>query len=326
MSRFSPKAHAEIAATGAAVLRDHIHLAAPAAPRPNNEPPLGHLPGNLEAELDAVNNIVSDLWSRGKADFDERCASQCLEVAYCETTAAIYSLKKQVTLAEQHVRQAQALRPTSRGSSAMSHLRTLHQRLKTIEAALGPAPLPEDGSTPGMFVQRRIPADNSCLFHSINDIFYNGSSTAMELRQQCADFMKKQAETKSETLGEDFVVGYADEVLDSTNWGGGVEIDIFSELNQSQIVVFDVENQNEEVFGQHRHTKTRAYLLYLGGNHYDILSWNPGTGSPEQLVFSIRDETCERRARRAASKLSSTSNWRVGGTVRNVAMLRQTSF
>jgi hypothetical protein len=70
----------------------------------------------------------------------------------------------------------------------------------------------------------------------------------------------------------------------------------------------------------------QAFFLFSGGNHYDLLVWQPAPGAAEVLTFSSRDDTAGRRARRAASTLSTSKEWRVDGVKQNVTMLRQQSW
>ena len=281
------------------------------------------LSDNVEIELNDINSKVSHFWQYGKQLFDEGCSMDGgFEAAHNAASATNRSLQEDVGHVVQHVRREG---PGPRATAALAHLKWLQGRLTTIANALGPAPLPTHAEE-GKFVHRRVPADNSCLFHTINQIFHDGTLEPVELRRRVVDFVYGKRAELAKTLGDEYVEGDARDMMDPSSWGGGVEVDIFSQLYGCEITVYDIENTYEENFGKHRASTTRAFLLFVGGNHYDFLAWSPGPGQREQLVFSSRDDTCERRARRAASKLSTSQLWRIDSSKKNVAMLRQTSW
>jgi hypothetical protein len=141
-------------------------------------------------------------------------------------------------------------------------------------------------------------------------------------------------------------------MLDPLCWGGGVEIDIFSRIYRSQITVLDVSNRTEQVFGygegapkrgaeaginagevgcprpkpQPRY-RTRVFLLFVGGNHYDFLAWDQGTTHKKSVsLFSAYDEAAVRRARRAAATLAGSDQWYIDGQLKSVTVLRQASW
>jgi len=110
-----------------------------------------------------------------------------------------------------------------RASAALAHLATLAERLSTVERALGPAPLPEDPGE-GRFAARRIPADNSCLFHCVSQAFTSGAAPPLALRRRAAAFVAANRSRFSEALGEDVVANYESDMLDPAAWGGAVEV------------------------------------------------------------------------------------------------------
>ena len=147
------------------------------------------------------------------------------------------------------------------------------------------------------------------------------------LRKRAVKYVDDNAETLMVTIGEDAVRDYPTQMLDESTWGGAVEIDVFSQIYQCQITVFDVETRREEVFGRERKGCIRAFLLFVGGNHYDLLVWVPGQAKVKDVVlFSVHDETSVRRARRAAAKIAKTDQWYIDGKLKNVNILRQTSW
>jgi len=308
----------------------------------------------------------------------------------------------------------------ARPKAALQHLASLRTKLGAVEnnlqttarEKLGSAHMPGDSGQEkkaqhvdlalvpdeagdAKFVVQRVPADNSCLFHCLSRAFFPGDGNntpsptvlAPELRRRCAGFVEGHANALKLALGEDFVANYSQEVLNPNTWGGALELSIFCELEMgAQVVVFDIENTNEEVFGgaeggggllaflggaepnsgsedrspsagagaasgtgaaRTTQPTKRCFLLYQGGNHYDILVWDPGSfnrGAPgsgavatshngrsrghfqSRFLFAPSDGNAERRARRAASKLSASRMWRVAGARADVGLMRETSW
>ena len=280
----------------------------------------------MEQQLDLCSSDVGHLWSTGKARFERLCGDRAaggFSHAHATLTREVTVLRSRLAAAERRVAEAR-LPPevASRVEAALRHVATLRDRLSAIADAVGPAPLPdivesgEDG-----FRIRRIPADNSCLFHCISGIFHGGTAAAASLRRRCVEHVAQHAAELAQTLGDEYVAAYGREMMNPSAWGGGVEVDVFSKLYRCELSVFDVTNHTVDVFGRGRGYCRRAYLLFQGMNHYDLLGWfaprggvrvgaasgsSSSGGSSHQhwrYVFSTRDENCERRARRAAAKL-----------------------
>jgi hypothetical protein len=183
----------------------------------------------------------------------------------------------------------------------------------------------------GRFVQRRVPADNSCLFHCIQRIYRSGNSP-QAIRRQCVDYVNSNKQELSMVAGTEFVNAYEKSMGDDKTWGGAFEINAQCVLRRVRITLFDCANTNEQTFGDSLTALTAAYIIRVDGNHFDYLAYVEDH-QDDRNVFSIYDETARRRARRKARQIQESSangggrnEWRVDGQIKSVPMLRQTSW
>ena len=219
--------------------------------------------------------------------------------------------------------------------SRQAELQQLHQlqhQLRLVLRATGPPPVPADTSkNGGRFVQRRVPADNSCLFHCIQRIYRSGNTT-QAIRRQCVDYVNSNKKELSMVAGTDFVNEYEKLMGDDKTWGGAFEINAQCVMRRVRITLFDCANTNEQTFGDSLTALTAAYIIRVDGNHFDYLAYVEDN-QDDRNVFSIYDETARRRARRKARQIQESSangggrnEWRVDGQIKSVPMLRQTSW
>ncbi|CAK9294748.1 unnamed protein product [Gordionus sp. m RMFG-2023] len=158
----------------------------------------------------------------------------------------------------------------------------------------------------GILMKRVVPADNSCLFTSINFLLNNGKmdlspalvakyrtivSNAVLLFENPDDKIFKPKSGSSLLFEntpydlEDFlylkdlltpaILGkpnseYARWILSHQSWGGAVEIALLSRHFRVEITVVDIRNCRLERFGQEAGYTERILLLY-DGIHYDPL-------------------------------------------------------
>tara|TARA_B110000879_G_C11181231_1_gene518506 strand:+ start:3209 stop:3814 length:606 start_codon:yes stop_codon:yes gene_type:complete len=122
-----------------------------------------------------------------------------------------------------------------------------------------------------MYPTRRfVDADNSCLFSSIayllDDKFDENSK--LKYRQLLINYLEN-IEIDIATLGttkEDYI----NEMININTWGGAIELKLFSELFQTEIVSFDIQFNRADIFGQEKNYIHRIFVLY-NGVHYDPL-------------------------------------------------------
>ena len=151
-----------------------------------------------------------------------------------------------------------------------------------------------DKSLGGKMVKREIADDNSCLFSSIGYVLMNHDrSQAYALRQLIASTVQAQPDTYS-----DLILGrprheYCQLIQQPQTWGGAIELRIFAEHFQTEIVAIDVETCRPYRFGEGSGFKQRVFVLY-SGIHYDALAMAPfgqsGSEQLDQTVFSVDDD------------------------------------
>ncbi|OLN87714.1 Ubiquitin thioesterase OTU1 [Colletotrichum chlorophyti] len=130
-------------------------------------------------------------------------------------------------------------------------------------------PWPEREST---LLLRVMPDDNSCLFTAFGGAIPGKQLEAKELRQMIAGHIRQHPDKYSEAILEMPVDKYCRTITDPERWGGAIELGIFSDLFDIEIVAFDVKSQNPLRFGENK--ETRCILVY-SGIHYDRIACSP---------------------------------------------------
>jgi ubiquitin thioesterase OTU1 len=123
-------------------------------------------------------------------------------------------------------------------------------------------------------IRREVDADNSCLFSSIGYLIDRenfGSDTGLKFRQIIVDYLLSDKFDKNLLeLPKDEYIEY---IINPKNWGGSVEVKMFSEIFQKQICCIDVKTNRIDVYGTEDNYDNIIYLLY-NGVHYDPLVMN----------------------------------------------------
>lgn len=134
--------------------------------------------------------------------------------------------------------------------------------------------------------KKTIPADNSCLFNSIN-FAINQSITEPEIiRGIISSEILNNPIDYNEAILERPVEDYCDWILRGDSWGGGIEISILSKYFNVIIAVVDIQNITFEYFGD-GFTEV-IYLLY-NNVHYDVFYKEDINGKITGL-FDVNDE------------------------------------
>lgn len=142
-----------------------------------------------------------------------------------------------------------------------------------------------------MYPTRRfVDADNSCLFSSIayllDDNFDENSK--LKYRQLLINYLEN-IEIDIATLGtskEDYI----NQMLDINTWGGAIELKLFSEIFQTEIVSFDIQFNRADIFGQDKNYINRIFVLY-NGIHYDPLVMATTEDTKDDLkIFDKSDD------------------------------------
>ena len=134
--------------------------------------------------------------------------------------------------------------------------------------------------------KKTIPADNSCLFNSIN-FAINQSITEPEIiRGIISSEILNNPIDYNEAILERPIEDYCDWILRGDSWGGGIEISILSKYFNVIIAVVDIQNITFEYFGD-GFTEI-IYLLY-NNVHYDVFYKEDINGKITGL-FDVNDE------------------------------------
>jgi ubiquitin thioesterase OTU1 len=123
-------------------------------------------------------------------------------------------------------------------------------------------------------IRREVDADNSCLFSSIAYLIdrtnYNEFSS-IKYREMIVNHLINN-EFDSSLLDQP-KKDYINYIQNPTNWGGALEVKMFSDIFQIQIICIDVKTNRADIFGEDIGYPQRIYLLY-NGIHYDPLVMN----------------------------------------------------
>jgi OTU-like cysteine protease len=172
------------------------------------------------------------------------------------------------------------------------------------------------GNENGTCVIRRMPADNSCLFHAIGYCCEKGGGLPREAvinRYRVVHWIKTHGQEYNHAILGRPVQSYCRNILDYRTWGGAIEIAILSNFFQVEIFTFDVTQPSLYRVGQNKGYDKRIFLLYYG-QHYDVIAfrWHkdkkPAAGagigrSVHQRFFSTHDEDVRLMAKRLVELL-----------------------
>lgn len=143
--------------------------------------------------------------------------------------------------------------------------------------------------------RRIVPDDNSCLFSSIGYCVGQGRMAAADMRSLVAQAVIADPISWNEAiLGKD-PAEYAAWILDSSKWGGAIELTILSQQLAVEISAFDVQTQRVDTYGEGNGYGKRILVIY-DGLHYDALALAAYEGAPERLdetMFDVGDVQLE---------------------------------
>ncbi len=178
-----------------------------------------------------------------------------------------------------------------------------------------PQPAPEvvawSSEPQALLIRQTVPANNSCLFTSINFCVTNGSldlSCAPRLRQLIAERVTNDPVTYSSAFLGMPAERYCVKLLDEDLWGGGIELDILSKHYSLEIDVVDTQTARIDRFGEDQAFSERILLIY-DGIHYDPLAledFGSDTGRSLQTRFSTTDDAILLRAIELAKEAQSS--------------------
>jgi len=157
--------------------------------------------------------------------------------------------------------------------------------------AVTKAPRPE--ASPAL-TRRVVPADNSCLFTSVNYVVEGGVydlACAPEMRGLIAQIVSSDPAAYSEAVLGKTNEEYCAWIRRDDTWGGAIEVSILSKFYQCEICVVDTQTVRVDRFGEDAGYRKRVLLIY-DGIHYDPLQKEtPGAdAAPPLTIFSTADD------------------------------------
>ncbi|KAL7995548.1 putative OTU domain, Zinc finger C2H2-type, Ubiquitin-like domain superfamily [Plasmopara halstedii] len=154
-----------------------------------------------------------------------------------------------------------------------------------------------------VFIRRVMPADNSCLFHSIAcALGKKKERNGLSMRQLIKDAILGDSAKYSEVFLGRPVDEYCAWIMDDKSWGGEIELSILSTFYKVEMVVFDVTSMSRLCYGEDQGFTQRLFLLY-DGIHYDLVVESPSATASESqdvTLFAINDFTKVERASEVA--------------------------
>jgi ubiquitin thioesterase OTU1 len=140
-------------------------------------------------------------------------------------------------------------------------------------------------------IRREVDADNSCLFSSIAYLIDKSNfneTSSLRFRQIIIDYLLDNK--FNEKLLDQPKDKYIDFIQNPKNWGGALEVRMFSEIFEKQIVCIDVKTNRADIYGEDKKYDQTIYLLY-NGVHYDPLVMNYDITADPSTDITIIDST-----------------------------------
>ncbi|XP_023346813.1 ubiquitin thioesterase OTU1 [Eurytemora carolleeae] len=154
-----------------------------------------------------------------------------------------------------------------------------------------------------------VPADNSCLFTSINFCMSGEvvkSEHSVFMREIIATTVAGDPEKYSEPFLGQTNERYCAWIQGKDAWGGGIELQILAEYFQVQIVVVDTKSGCLTKFGETGNFSQMMILIY-DGIHYDAL-YLPSSQS-KRSVFNTSENSILESALKLAEKEKLAHNY-----------------
>lgn len=149
-------------------------------------------------------------------------------------------------------------------------------------------------SSNGILTKRIVPADNSCLFTSVDFVLKDGQKIDLDsgkgLRRLIAQIVASEPDLYNQAFLGKSNLDYCSWISDNKSWGGAIEISILAKHYKIEIDVIDTQTGRINRFGEDKNYSHRVFLIY-DGVHYDpiVLENFDGT-SVLRTKFDIKDE------------------------------------
>lgn len=134
-----------------------------------------------------------------------------------------------------------------------------------------------------------IPDDNSCLFNAIYYLIQKEEPN--ELRQIVSSIILSNPEKYNALYLNMEPMEYVRNIMDPTQWGGAIELQILSEYYKTEICAFSIETGIPFLYGEGNDFRERIYIVY-NGVHYDalVIAFDGGIKEVDNIkIFSSQD-------------------------------------
>lgn len=117
------------------------------------------------------------------------------------------------------------------------------------------------------FIRKKLPQDGSCLFRGIAENLLKTQHHHTIVRHEIVNFLLQHKSFFQFYIDENFDK-YCNNLKKKNVWGGQVEIEAASQKYEVCIRVYSLNGIETE---HHTEFKKKINLIYLNGNHYDLL-------------------------------------------------------
>lgn len=146
----------------------------------------------------------------------------------------------------------------------------------------------------GILTKRVVPADNSCLFTSIDFVMENGKKIDLESSRQLRHIIAQIVAGNPNLYNPGFLEKsnseYCSWISDNKSWGGAIEVSILANYFETEIDVIDSQTGRINRFGEDKQFRQRVFLLYSGVHYDPIVLENFDGTSIIQTKFDVTDE------------------------------------
>ncbi|XP_064606549.1 ubiquitin thioesterase OTU1-like [Liolophura sinensis] len=157
----------------------------------------------------------------------------------------------------------------------------------------------------GILTRKVVPANNSCLFTSINTVTTDGNvdlTASSQMRELIAGIVMSDPVSFSDAFLGRSNKDYCKWIMKDDSWGGAIEVAILSDYYSVEIDVVDTQSARIDRFGEDKNYNKRVLILY-DGIHYDPLVYEPcDPNRPIQTIFDITDDKILAQAMEIASE------------------------
>ena len=144
----------------------------------------------------------------------------------------------------------------------------------------------------GILMRKVVPANNSCLFTSIDCVMNDGNvelSSARQMRELIAGVVMSDPDTFNSAFLGKSNSNYCKWIMNEESWGGAIEISVLSKYYNVEIDVVDTQSGRIDRFGEDKFYSKRVLVIY-DGIHYDPLILEPLIpGGDVTTIFSTQN-------------------------------------